>query len=79
MSDKRPRYFEKPENDKRPMGFWRVVLIVVSSHLGVRKRSDRHDDFTRADGRHVFAVAVIYFVLVLLLLVVLVNWLASHR
>ena len=66
-------------NDKRPetYGFWKTVLIVLCGHLGVRTTEQRKTDFERANGVHVFAVAVMYFLLVIVALVVLVNYIAG--
>ena len=66
-------------NDKRPeaYGFWKTVLIVLCGHLGVRTTEQRKTDFERANGVHVFAVAVLYFLLVITALIVLVNYIAG--
>lgn len=66
-------------NDKRPeaYGFWKTVLIVLCGHLGVRTTEQRKTDFERANGVHVFAVAVLYFLLVIIALIVLVNYIAG--
>lgn len=66
-------------NDKRPeaYGFWKTVLIVLCGHLGVRTTEQRKADFERANGVHVFAVAVMYFLLVIVALVVLVNYVSG--
>ena len=77
MAEKKPRYFERPDDGEKPLGFWRTLLVVVSSHLGVRPREKRQEDFRRANGLHVFIAAVIYFVILLILLVMLVNYI-SH-
>lgn len=63
---------EKPA----PYGFWRTVVIVLCGHLGVRPSHKRREDFERANGVHVFAVAVLYFFLVIFGLIVLVNYIA---
>ena len=66
-------------NDKRSeaYGFWKTVLIVLCGHLGVRTTEQRKTDFERANGVHVFAVAVLYFLLVITALIVLVNYIAG--
>lgn len=66
------------EKDRKPepYGFWRTLVIVLSGHLGVRPSSKRKEDFARANGVYVFAVAVLYFVLVITALIVLVNFIA---
>lgn len=58
-------------------GFWKTVLIVLCGHLGVRTTQQRKTDFERANGVHVFAVAVMYFLLVIIGLIVLVNVIAG--
>jgi hypothetical protein len=70
---------QQPVNDKRPeaYGFWKTVLIVLCGHLGVRTTEQRKTDFERANGVHVFAVAVLYFLLVITALIVLVNYIAG--
>jgi len=77
MNDKKPRYFERPDEDQEPLGFWQTLVIVMSSHLGVRPREKRLEDFRRANGLHVFIAAIIYFVAILVLLVLLVNYIGS--
>ena len=59
-------------------GFWKTVLIVLCGHLGVRNTEQRKADFERANGVHVFIVAVMYFLLVIIALIVLVNYIASQ-
>ncbi len=73
MSDNKPRYFERPDSDEKPLSLWQTLVIVMSSHLGVRPRDKRDEDFRRANGLHVFIVGIVYFVILLILLVVLVN------
>ncbi|MFT5580737.1 MAG: hypothetical protein ACI9WS_003505 [Paraglaciecola psychrophila] len=73
MTEKKPRYFERPEQDEAPLGFWRIVLVVISTHLGVRSRQRREEDFRRANGLHIFIAGIIYFLALLVGLVVLVN------
>lgn len=73
MNDKRPRYFERPDKEEKPLGFWRILLIILSTHLGVRKREQREDDFKRANGLHLFIGGLIYFALIIIGLVVLIQ------
>jgi hypothetical protein len=65
------------EPTPEPYGFWKTVVIVLCGHLGVRPSHKRQEDFARANGVHVFAVAVLYFVLVIIGLIVLVNFIAG--
>ena len=60
---------ERPD----PYGFWKTVVIVLCGHLGVRPSHKRKQDFERANGVYVFAVALLYFFLVIVGLIVLVN------
>lgn len=62
-----------------PYGFWKTVVIVLCGHLGVRPSHKREEDFARANGVHVFAVAVLYFALVIVGLIVLVNVIAGSQ
>ncbi|MFA5496440.1 MAG: DUF2970 domain-containing protein [Porticoccaceae bacterium] len=61
------------ETGLEPYGFWRTLVIVLSGHLGVRPSHKRREDFQRARGPYVFAVALLYFALVICGLIVLVN------
>ncbi len=61
----------------QPYGFWKTVLIVLCGHLGVRTSEQRKTDFARANGIHVFVVAVMYFLLVISALIVLVNYITG--
>ena len=63
--------------EPKPYGFWRTVVIVLSGHLGVRPSHKREEDFRRANGVHVFVVALMYFILVICGLIVLVNIIAG--
>lgn len=56
-----------------PCGFWKTVVIVLCGHLGVRPSHKRQQDFERANGVYVFAVSLLYFFLVIVGLIVLVN------
>ncbi|MDF1832025.1 MAG: DUF2970 domain-containing protein [Porticoccaceae bacterium] len=66
---------QQSSNIKRPeaYGFWKTVVIVLCGHLGVRTTEQRKTDFARANGVHVFAVAVLYFLLINIALIILVN------
>ena len=66
-----------PKKRPKAYGFWKTVLIVLCGHLGVRTTEQRKTDFERANGVHVFAVAVMYFLLVIIALIVLVNYIAD--
>ena len=67
---------EDPEN-RKPLSFGEVMVILVSGHLGVRKRKHRAEDFRRANGLHIFIAAVIYFSAIVFGIVMLVRYVAS--
>ncbi|MEH6909727.1 MAG: DUF2970 domain-containing protein [Oceanicoccus sp.] len=73
MKKKKPRYFERPDDDEQGLSLWQTIVVVLSSHIGVRPKAKREEDFRRANGLHVFIVALMYFFFVLVLLVLLVN------
>ncbi|MEZ5572818.1 MAG: DUF2970 domain-containing protein [Halioglobus sp.] len=71
---------EQADNDsdaKRPLSFRELLTIILSGHLGVRKREQRVNDFGRANGLHVFAAAILYFALVVTGLIILVSYIAK--
>jgi hypothetical protein len=76
MSGKRDKRQIDNGKPKPPLALGELFKIVLSGHLGVRKREHRMDDFGRANGLHVFIAAVIYFALVVTALVVLVSYIA---
>ena len=53
------------------------MVILVSGHLGVRKRKHRVEDFRRANGLHLFIAAVVYFSVIVFGIVMLVRYVAS--
>jgi Protein of unknown function (DUF2970) len=68
---------QKDENDsdvKRPLSFRELITIVLSGHLGVRKREQRINDFGRANGLHVFFAALLYFAFIVIGLIALVIY-----
>ncbi len=73
-SNKKPRYFVRPDANEKPLGFWETLVVVLSSHLGVRSSEKRQEDFRRANGLHVFIAGVVYFVLLIIGLIVLVQF-----
>ncbi|MGK0442840.1 MAG: hypothetical protein ACJA0N_002659 [Pseudohongiellaceae bacterium] len=72
-----PRYFEKPDENAKPVGFLGMLVIILSTHLGVRTRQQREDDFKRVNGLHVFIGGVVYFVIIIIGLIFLVRYLTS--
>jgi hypothetical protein len=72
----RVQWFGRPDPGETPLGFWRLVIITLSGHIGVRPRAKRHEDFRRANGLHVFITAIAYFALVVAALIALTNFIA---
>ena len=73
------RRAQQPADDggpKPPLSAKELLVIILSGHLGVRKREHRVSDFDRANGLHVFLVAVLYFAFVVMGLIVLVSYIA---
>lgn len=64
--------------EQKPLGFLRVLVILVSSHIGVRSRANREEDFRRANGLHIFIAAVAYFLMIIGALIFLVNVIVGH-
>lgn len=62
-----------PDADEEPLGFLRLLIILIASHIGVRSRANREEDFRRANGLHVFIAGIIYFLLLIGLLILIVN------
>lgn len=67
----------RDSDPKQPLSLKELAIIVVSGHLGVRKREHRVTDFARANGFHVFLGAALYFMLLIAALIVLVIYIAS--
>lgn len=57
-----------------PLSFRELLVIILSGHIGVRKREQRANDFGRANGLHVFIAAVLYFALIVTGLIILVSY-----
>lgn len=72
------RYFERPDADVRPLTLRETLVIVLATHLGVRTRARREEDFRRANGLHLFVAGVIYFLLLVGLLVLLATYLSGR-
>jgi len=77
--DEKPpqRCIERPAPGEKPLGFMRLMVILLSTHIGVRSRANREEDFRRANGLHVVIAGLVYFVLVVIALVWLVNRIAG--
>lgn len=73
-SKQKPRYFERPDPHEKPLSFWESLLIVLSSHLGVRSAAKRQEDFRRANGLHLFIVGIVYFAAMIIGLIMLVRF-----
>jgi hypothetical protein len=72
---KHPRYFECPDEGESPLTFWQVFVAVLATHLGVRSRESREQDFKRGNGLHFFIAGMIYMILLIIGIVVLVSYL----
>ena len=72
-----PRYFERPSPDTKPLTLRETLIVVLSTHLGVRSSAKREEDFRRANGLHLFLAGVIYFALVVAGLIALVITIAD--
>ena len=68
---------EQAADTRQSLSIRELAVVVLSGHLGVRKRKQRVDDFARANGLHVFLAAAFYFALVVTGLTVLVRHIAS--
>lgn len=68
-----PRYFARPDANEKPLTIRETLIIVLSTHLGVRSSAKRQDDFRRANGLHLFLAGILYFALVVFGLIVLVR------
>lgn len=76
--DKEDNQTEENGSDTRqPLSIRELVIVILSGHLGVRKREQRVNDFDRANGLHVFLAAAFYFALIVTGLIVLVSYIAS--
>lgn len=64
-------------NARQPLSIRELAMVVLSGHLGVRKRAQRVNDFERANGLHVFFAAAFYFALIVTGLIFLVSYIAS--
>ena len=73
-SKKKPRYFERPDPQEKPLSFRESLVIVLSSHLGVRSIEKRQEDFRRANGLHLFIAGIVYFAVLIIGMIVLVRF-----
>jgi hypothetical protein len=65
------------DDPKPPLSVKELLVIILSGHLGVRKREQRINDFGRANGLQVFVAAALYFALIVTGLIVLVSYIAG--
>jgi hypothetical protein len=68
---------EEPDSQPPPLSFKELLVVILSGHLGVRKREQRVSDFRRANGLHVFLAAVLYFALIVTGLILLVAYITG--
>ena len=71
----RPRYFARPDQGEQPLTLLETLVIVLSTHLGVRPKAKRQEDFRRANGLYLFIAGVVYFALLVVGLILLVRYL----
>lgn len=76
-AENKPRYFERPDEHEKPLSFFEILIIIVSTHLGVRPKAKREEDFRRANGLHLFIAGAIYFALLIAALIFLVRYITS--
>jgi len=76
--EKKPRYFERPDENEKPLSLFETLIIIFSTHLGVRPKARREEDFRRANGLHLFIAGVIYFALLITALIFLVRYITRH-
>jgi len=62
---------------KRPLSVRETFSILVAGHIGVRKASQRKEDFSRAKGVNIFFAAVAYFSVIVFALVMLVRYIVA--
>ena len=67
---------DKNEN-RKPLTLRETLSIIISGHLGVRKRAQRVEDFDRANGLHIFIAAAIYLAVIVLGIIFLVRHIAA--
>ncbi|MBE9539249.1 MAG: DUF2970 domain-containing protein [Proteobacteria bacterium] len=64
-------------SEKRPLSIRETLSILIAGHIGVRKASQRAEDFGRARGVNVFFAAVAYFSVIVFCLVLLVRYIVG--
>ena len=67
------RYFARPDAGEKPLSLREIIVIVLATHLGVRSRKQREEDFRRANGFHLFLAGIFYFAIIISGLIVLVR------
>lgn len=77
MDEENDQAKENNSDTRQPLSFRELAIVILSGHLGVRKREKRVNDFERANGLHVFLAAAFYFALIVTGLIFLVNYIAS--
>jgi hypothetical protein len=77
MDEEKDQAEENDSDTVQPLSIRELVMVILSGHLGVRKREQRVNDFDRANGLHVFLAAAFYFALIVTGLIVLVSYIAS--
>lgn len=60
-----------------PLSLRETLSILVAGHIGVRKATQRKEDFRRAKGVKLFFAALAYFSIVVFGLVLLVRYIST--
>ena len=76
MDEENDQAKENNSDTRQPLSFRELAIVILSGHLGVRKREKRVNDFERANGLHVFLAAAFYVALIVTGLSFLVNYIA---
>jgi len=58
----------------RPGSFWRTVMAVLWSFLGIRKATDYQQDTEQLNPFHIIVVGILMALFFVLGLIALVNW-----
>ena len=72
----RDNHYEEA-NEKPPLSIRETLSILIAGHIGVRKASQRAEDFSRAKGANVFFAAVAYFGVIVFCLILLVRYIVG--
>jgi hypothetical protein len=60
-----------------PLSIRETLSILVAGHIGVRKATQRKEDFSRAKGVNIFFAALAYFSIIIFGLILLVRYIST--